>query len=348
MLLKAYFDKKQKSSATFIAICLITLFSLAFLAKPNVAGATCTDKTIQSSANAMLVPITQLMSPEYTKYMNEMTTLFYKTCVADGEATVQAKNIIKKLTESTVRWINTGLKGNPLFVQDPQTFFTGIANSAGGKIIESMTPSLCSPFKQNLEVALSRSMTQSGQEKLVCSMTTSGSISGWSGWFQMTQNAQNNPYGASMLASSELNIEIERAQSKEQQQLDWSGGFLPSENCPSTVEDGEGARLAEYNAENQVYDESNQPVYGVWANKSGCLTKTPGATIKAQLDNILNSDLSGLEIAQNIDQIFPPLTGQLLNQTLGGSIGGLVESYVQGGINWLNNTVSNAVNSAIR
>ena len=40
---------------------------------------------------------------------------------------VFARRLINKMTKSTINWINSGFHGNPLFLENPQSFFKDVA-----------------------------------------------------------------------------------------------------------------------------------------------------------------------------------------------------------------------------
>jgi len=327
MLLKVHFKKYQKSLSVFIVICFLTI-SLAVLTVPQKTEATCTNMSMGGTMNSNTVPVNQDNSMSYTTGQQHASTEYYKTCIMDGIATVIGKKIIQSLTSSITKWINSGFKGNPSFVQNPQNFFNDLADKVGGSVIENIAPELCSPFRLNIKLALSMSMSSNQQEEIGCTLTdvennfknfANDSGGNWDNWFQITQTPQNNPYGAGMLAQAQLSMNIETAQGKYQQQLDWGRGFLSSEDCPSSSAGNSGSQSS------SVYDQNNpsQSKYGVYPGDNGCTIKTPGATIQDQLDTTLGSDLHGLEIAQSIDQIFSALAGQLMSKALGAG-GGLV------------------------
>jgi hypothetical protein len=324
MSLKVHFNKNRKKYSVFVVTGLITMLASTYFVAPKITEATCTDKTIDSgNDNNMTVPVSQLLSPEYVKSQNQLATEYYKTCVADGEAIVESKKMIQALTKSTVKWIDTAFNGNPAFVKDPDAFFSKLAYSVAGNTIENVVqPSLTSPFKSALIPALSaeysgQNSDGSTQNPLSSNLNTDeynnfingtdGSWS-WDDWNSITQNPQNNPFGAMMLAEEQIDNSVANSEAKYQQQLDWGRGFLNSENCPSDSNSN--------SQDTQVYDENGEPVYGVEVNNSGCVTVTPGATIQDALDNIVAGDLNGLEVAQNIDDIYQPLTGQLMTQTI--------------------------------
>lgn len=471
----------SKTYSKIISVILIASFIIipfGVLTAPKRAEAVCTPFVVKLPPNPLAVLTDGSLSPEKIAMNIQNSTEFFKTCILNGIATVIAKTIIKQLTGSIVRWINSGFKGNPSFVQNSGKFFGGIADKVAGNVIENIAPFLCSPFKLNIQLALALSQSSSLQDEIGCTLTDvqnnlsafadgSSASAGWNNWFQVTQTPQNNPYGAAMIASAQLNISVETAQGKYQQQLDWGKGFLSFETCPtdplagnslsknpvsatgptnlsgtpsfnygnmtgtpmptagtvdysnpsgvptknnvtsgtifgpqslntqsgkslaavgslgsltdlfgrnsnivaqvtsgSTFTAGSNA-AAQANSNvsltsggsfdygtltgapmpvagkvdfsnpggapapattwTNVYDPSNQPVYGVQAGDNGCTTQTPGAVVESQLESMLGSDIRGLEIAQSIDQIFAALVGQLVSKAMGG-IGGLISA----------------------
>lgn len=322
-----HYKIQQKTISLFLIICFVTT-SLVFVSIPNKVSAVCTPYTVPATPDPMSVPT----HPSKTDAWNiadatQKSNIWFKTCVLDGIATTLGKQIIKQLTNSTVKWVNSGFKGNPAFVQDTGKFFGGIADKVAGNVIENIAPFLCSPFRLNIQLAMAMSQSSNTQEELGCTLTdvennlknfASGTGGGWSNWLEITQNPQNNPYGASMLAGIQLNASIETEQGKYQQQLDWGRGFLSQEDCS-------GQSVGRVGNDKRIYDANNQPVYGVQAGSKGCVTKTPGVVIESQLNNVIGSDLRGLEVAQSIDQIYSALVGQLMSQALGG-LGGLANA----------------------
>ena len=349
MLLKVHFKEYQKWRDIFLVICLITVFS-AFFSIPKIIFADtgnpsdypatdstqkgCEEQTIDSTENNMTVPVSQLLSPEYVAAQNRAYTLYYKTCVLDVKAQALAKEALQKLTESIVKWIDTGIgnkngTGNPTYVQNTGDFFGKLTDSVAGNTIESISPSIASPFRTEVTLALANSYTgQTRDQELATTLTnpdadfqtfTNGTGGSWDLWFNVTQHPQNNPYGASMIASAQVSNAVASAQNKYQQQLDWGRGFLNYEDCPSDAKNSSSVSGGA-----QVYDANHQPVYGVWVNDQGCKIKTPGATIQGQIDLTLGSDMRGLEVAQTMDQVLPALTGQLMSQSLGFENKGLI------------------------
>ena len=260
------------------------------------------------------VPIAEVgpVVPIHTGNLVENTLKAAKEYVLDNLVTVLAKTLIKQITRSTIQWINSGFKGGPSFIQNPDQFFTGIADRVAGDFIESIGLGfLCEPFRLDLQLSLALEYGGGGgggsfTDEIGCTFSdVAGNIEGfvqgdftqggWDGFFKVTQNRNNNPYGAYLSAKSALDIKISSAQGTERLVLDWGKGF-------KSLTDGLGNIL------------------------------TPGATIEAQLSDVLGTDLAQLELADEINEIMGALAGQLLTQIMSatGLAGGGGSSYSQG------------------
>jgi hypothetical protein len=127
-------------------------------------------------------------------------------------------------------------------------------------------------------------------------LTNSFSEGGWAGWFQLTQQNQNNPYGSYLDATSELQLRISGAQQLELFKVNLGNGFLSQEVCLERGDFGE------------------------------CIAsqiQTPGTVIQNQLDTALNLPTGRLTIADEIDELIGALLSQLVSQVFSAA-GGLL------------------------
>jgi len=228
---------------------------------------------------------------------------------ADSIGLTIVKQLIGQFTNSLVSWINNGFQGGPLFVTDPGQFFIGVGDRIAGHFIEgSELGFLCYPFALDIRLALNLNYSAAFEDEIRCTLTdVIGNIEGftedfnqggWGAWFSMTQNSQNNVYGAYLDASSELEIRLASALGIEGMKLDWGKGFLSFQDCE--VPDPAGGCL-EYG-----------PV------------QTPGTVIEGQLEESLGTNLRQLELADEFDEIIGALVNQLLYQAItqgGGLLG---------------------------
>jgi hypothetical protein len=211
------------------------------------------------------------------------------------------KIVMNKLTDSTVKWINSGFNGNPLFITNPAGYFSNIANGFAGNFINQLAGSnLCSPFKASVVLALqqySATNATAGTYNPQCTLTGIGHNledfytnfskgGGWDTWFSMTQNNSNNPYGSYLDAQDQLNLGIASNVNTKTLEANWAKGFLSTQQCLGTTD-------------------SNGNCIGPTQ------TITPGAVIETQLESVLGQGVSDLGLARSFDDVVSALVGAL-------------------------------------
>jgi len=284
-------------------------------------------------------------------------TLSMKECVIKPIIILIAKTLLAQLTRSIVNWINTGFKGNPAFVTDFRKFLLDVGDQVIGEFIYGSDLSfLCSPFQLQVRIALALNY-QGFDNRARCTLSsvignvnnayTNFSSGGWPGWFSVTTNPQNNPYGAYMMAQSELSIRIANAQYTNTKLLDFGKGFFSFQKCAdgptSSVNTGSGSAPA------TNFSYSYTPINV--SPSANCQIVTPGAVIEDQLEEVLGSEIRQLELANDINSIIAALVGQLIKQGLTalGGISGLSQPSPQfGGGTALDTLVINATDAQIR
>ena len=306
---------KNRSTAFFIAIFIAALFVSGF--SPQFV----------EKVNAQALPVITVPVLDGFNLVQNTTTAVSTATVAekesflDGFGWAAGRVVIGNITNSIVSWINSGFQGGPAFVTDPQQFLTGVADQVAGEFIAGTELGfMCDPFQLEIRGALN--FRHSSDFRINCSLSdviantedflkfTEGDFNqgGWEGWFSMTQNSNNNPYGAYAKAEAELSIRIAGAQNIELLKLDWGEGFFSWQDC---LEPNSHIETDSNGNETSVIDE-------------GCKTKgpvqTPGSVINSQLENVIGSPLDQLELADEINEIVGALAGQLVQQAL---IGGL-------------------------
>jgi len=184
------------------------------------------------------------------------TMMRIKTYVLDPLAWAAAKSLVQKITADTVQWINSGFKGQPAFLTNPEGFALSVADQATGEFISKsgILSNLCSPF--NVDVRLALALDMAGYNQNVpyeCTLSTiinnaanpsinGNSIAGFlngdfnqGGWqgFIAAGNPANNPGRVYLQAQSDLLQKIGVKQNKFQQQLLQGGGFMSWQDCKS-------------------------------------------------------------------------------------------------------------------
>lgn len=293
-----------------------------------VSGAPAVALSVATSDIGLKILAERQLSSDKTK-----ETLSLKECIYKPLVRIIAKTILHTMTQSIVRWINTGFKGSPSFVTDPQGFFTGVADQSFGRAIEDIAPMLCQPFRFQLQLGLGFQFSATSQDEVRCKLSdvitniqgfydsfVGGTFSagGWESWINIAGVPQNNAYGAYLAAQGQIRAGIVDAQGRELNLLNWGKGFQSWRVCKRYEEISDPIRNSELEAQGEA------PV----ARKGACLEygpiKTPGAAIVDQTSGAFQSELRQLEVAQEIDEIFGALVSQLITRAFGGgSSGGL-------------------------
>lgn len=237
-----------------------------------------------------------------------------------------AQVVIQRMVNSTVNWASSGFQGNPAYVTNPRRFFQDIADGVAGEfIMGSDLGFLCSPFQLQIRMALRRQYLQ--DERFQCTLSgVIGNIEGfygdfsqggWDGWFTMTQNNSNNPYGAYLDAQIEMDRRIANAIGLQQQQLDWNQGFLSWSSCvrnnpPPTINDEMGLPIP---------NPDHVPGTAVGECVERGPTQTPGSVIAAQLNNVLPANMNRYINAQHVEDLVEAFISGSLNRFVFGSQG---------------------------
>ncbi len=282
--------------------------------------------------------------PNYTSSFLE-GGMIAKEYGLDAAAWFAANLVIKKMAAQTVNWINSGFKGNPAYVTDPNQFFLDIGDDAVSNFI-SRNPALnnlCSPFKAEVRLALVKNYLSDEGGNYSCTLSkikdnydqfmgdfTQG---GWDGWFEITQNDQNNPQGAYLNARDQMYIQIGNQQNKYQKQIDLGNGFLSYEKC------NDRSLVTEKMLSDAEPIDDGSPLAGYKVGdcmNNDYITVTPGSVIEKQLNEVLSSGQKRLEASDEIDEILSALMKQLVSQVMGKAEGllGASKKSTTGGLSY--------------
>src|SRR3989338_2092380 len=302
-----------------LVLSLLFIFPQKSLALLGVADVVI-DPTnlVQNTVSAVANPVTAAASG-ITAAMTTAEKI--KEYVLDPAARAIVRGIIQRLTAQTVNWINSGFKGNPAYVTDPGQFFLNVGDDVASNFLSSTRlNALCSPFRAQVRVALVKNYLNETSENFSCTLSrvkdnyesfmNDFSQGGWDGWFEVTQNNSNNPYGAYLDYSGALEKAVNAEKNKYDKQLDRGGGFLSYEKCPANAL-VTASNLAQYSAELN----KNFKVGDCAGPKE---TVTPGSVIESQLENALGSGIRQLELTRSFDEIVSALITQLFTRVVGG------------------------------
>lgn len=359
--MKIPFFSKRALSSICITVFIIPIIFFAIPPKKADAGLPVFDwsNVVQNTISATTGVTTAVGT---TVTASTAVSNFLKTYVLDTVATAFARAILRKITAQTVNWINTGFKGNPAFVTDPEQFFLDVGDRTASQYFlgaNSPLNQLCTAFQPQVRLALVKSYLQEDQFQSQCtfgkiganfeSFTKDFSQGGWEAWFVMTQENQNNPYGAYIDASKQLSARVAVQNTKYDKQLTQGKGFLSFEVCPegktyaerstgglssgafcsNSAECKEGLVCGSDMTCQAITDE-NFDIDGVSNfnfNPTDCTVAkkvvTPGSVISEKLTKSLNSDEATLELTNSINQVISALIGQMVSQTFNSIQGGL-------------------------
>lgn len=247
----------------------------------------------------------------------------WASCFMKGFAVVLGKAMLHTFTQSIVNWINTGFNGSPSFVTNPEGFLTDVADQTIGRIVEDISPLLCSPFRLDIRFALGLNLSLRTRQEIHCRLSDvlanvrgayDGFVQGTVGsgnlsrWINIAGTPQNNPYGAYIAASYDIGFGITSATGQQVKLLDWGKGFKSWRSCKRWG--------------NEVKDANGRVIRKGVCVEEGEI-KTPGSIIESQTTGALATTFHELELAKEIDEVVGALVNQMLVQAMTG-VGGLL------------------------
>lgn len=235
-------------------------------------------------------------------------------------------SIIQYIGQSTVQWINSGFQGNPVFVDNPEQFFSDIADLEAGRFLGEISNGyLCSPIQAPVRLNIANTYNNSISPYSNRGRCTFSGISGnmesflsgnsfsWQDWISYSRPS-NNTYGATVSAQLELDKRIASALGTESKLLDWGRGFL-------SFKDPETGKIS-----------------------------SPGTIIEGQINSRLGSSERRIEMADEFDEVVNALVNQLIKIAIseitdsGSRSGGTGSSYYYG--NSYNNQTTDTTNNS--
>ncbi len=303
-----------------LSACIAGLLACSFLLAPvsqtlkvmNAEAITFTDplnliKNSLTALNTAGIWIKETASAGFNFITSGATlSLAGKELTLDGVAWYLVNLALSEMIQSTTRWVNSGFQGSPAFVTDLNGYLLDLGDRVAGDFIwGSDLGFLCSPFRLNIQLALEIQYNASQHFETQCRLSQvvdnmdaffDGDFlaGGWDGWYQVATVPQNNPYGAMLDAQAGLSASIQNTRGQAITMAGWGDGFLSRQKC-------------------------DDPVMG----KRTCKTITPGSVIQEQLNGVLKIPAGRLTVADEINELFGALLGQLVSNVLSGA-GGLL------------------------
>ena len=345
----SFFERKTLSSG--FALCFV--FAVLFLVPTKKVfalvpvGEVAPHNVIKSTITAVKSTITAAATPiSASTGLSQQT----KEWGLDTVANLIAKTMLQRITVQTVNWINNGFEGNPAFITNPSGFFLDMADQTATQIFlgaNSPLNQLCSPFRAQVRLALVKNYLTENNPQYSCTFRGIGknfenftkdfNQGGWDAWFILTQENQNNPYGAYMQGQELIRTSINVQQGKYQKQLDWGRGFLSYERCRRDYVPPSIGRQCKKFGEIKVNPggiitqdclEYENLAGNFEVNLANCPanekeTVTPGSVINEQLGRTFGSTFAQLEAADEINEIVNALMAQMLTKVFTGIEGGI-------------------------
>ncbi len=270
--------------------------------------------------SVLLVSFPEKTNAQYVDISNAL-----KEYGLDTIAYVAAKTVTRKLTQKTVNWINNGFKGNPGYISDPGKFFLDAGDNIASQFLsQAGVNKLCSPFKAEVRLALAKNYINDDNNNYSCTLsilqnnydafTQDFTEGGWQGWFEITQNSENNPYGSYLAAKNQLSIIVGSDAANKKKEIDLGAGFLSLKRCPR-------------GAQTFVDPVSQATICSVEEE-----TVTPGGVISDQIKDTLGTKWGELVSADEFNEIITALVSQLIEQ-VAGNAGGLMGASEKTGAN---------------
>lgn len=273
-----------------------------------------------------------------------VNSLWVKEYALDSVAYTITNLIIERIAASTVNWINSGFKGSPAFVTNPEAYFKDMGDKIAGDYIFK-NPDLnflCGPISAKIKLALTKSYLNEPQWQ--CTLTQVGKNmedfmnnfekGGWDSFFEVSQQTQMNPIGAYLQAENQMYLQISTRQGTIKEDLLQGNGFMSYRKCKAGTEIVNGG-------DSQCVDSYNSCLKNGKASKEECSdalkrcdanigkveagdckesdkeTLTPGSVIQNQLNDALGMGNQRIAVADEINEIVSALLNQLFAKVVG-------------------------------
>ena len=256
-----------------------------------------------AAASVLSVPTDSVIDNAQTAGQNQ------KDCILDSIGFVLKELLIKEITASTVRWINGGFEGRPQYVQDLGGFLEDTADAAIGEIIynDENWDFLCSGIRPEVRLAAALNIYSSSErDRPRCTLSEAVDAIGdlsvewdWDNYNEIVSNPANSALGGYLYTSGNIVNVVEEVLSREVVDLDYGDGFLSHKVCE------------------EVPAIENEADFVGPPTPPNCRIVTPGSVINDQINSSITSDQRRIELADEFNEVFGALVGQLIKRVLG-------------------------------
>jgi hypothetical protein len=264
------------------------------------------------------------------------------------------KQMMDKITQDTINWINTGFKGQPLYVKDPASMFKSIADKEVSDFASSIAFDRENfPFGREAALSLINSYRRTFQQNAAYSLNqyvstgdatdfyTDFHTGGWGAWNAMVLFPQNNPIGFGLMAREQMSTQIEipngnNAIANVQRELQEGNGFLSVKKCVESkagsgynyVEDTSFDDIGWQQVADSNFADANDPNLSAEQKQAAldlantnlqhiCVkwsTVTPGNAVATQLTDALGTPLKSIGLADDLNKSLSAIFDALINE----------------------------------
>ncbi len=257
----------------------------------------------------------------------------------NGVAYSIAKNLLQQMSTKTLNWINKGLGGNPLYVQDIGSNLRTIRDEQLGRYLDTVQTS--NPiFGNAIRSAVTKQVTgisdgyinkamDTPQGKKYTDFQSDFTNGGWDSFLTMDYN----PIGALFNSTDRIAQQIVATQTQRVDEVQRNNGFLDMRTCVEYAPiklSGSGICRDNGIPMDELPPDTDCPSGAIPSTAAPktpqCLkykTVTPGALISQQASSVLNSPQKQLELADSINEVLGSFFDQLLNNLYQKGIAGL-------------------------
>lgn len=226
---------------------------------------------------------------------------------------VMKKRILDVMVNDIINWINGN--GDPRFVTDWSQFLSDAANIAVGDFANEVAPFLCTPFREQIRIALLP--VDRFQNQITCTLDQiTGNIDRFyndfrsGGWIALNAQweTQNTPWGSFFLAKTEQNRRANAAAYAAEKEATVGGGFLSTKSCEETP----GATGPDIDKDGKSGDIA-----------STCTITTPGSVVAHLANQAIGIDIPYLLESQDIERYLSSIVNAVINRLLRTGVEGL-------------------------
>lgn len=279
----------------------------------------------------------------------------YKEFVLDPLAWVVGKQAAQSVVKSVITWAGNGFDGEPSFVTDLNSNMLRVGDTVAEDFLKQYLEnnSVNSPYRDSIANSIRSDYYRSTGPTAFFNSNkydldqysedpeafTSGDFTkgGWTAWWAVNANPQNNARGAYVTAQGALDSTVQNAQDNRSAELDWGSGFLAYRgNCnsssatapqPASYEVFRARMKSMVNITEeevrQAYEEAQELEPPASVSLSGnydCLLnstiQTQGATIKTSVDKAIGSGIDQLVTADEFNEIVGSLFSSLISSVM--------------------------------